>query len=137
MAKLDHPHILNVFEYFEDDANLYIVTELCTGGELFEKIIEKGNLNEREAALIMEQILSALVFCHDRGIVHRDLKPENAIFLTKDPQSVLKVIDFGTSVDITTYPKQFLTEIIGTVRDFLKLNLFGYFHKIDFFEFLT
>lgn len=49
MSKLDHPHILNVYEYFEDANHLYIVTELCTGGELFDKIIEKKRFTEAEA----------------------------------------------------------------------------------------
>lgn len=113
MSKLDHPHILNVFEYFETDTHLYIVTELCTGGELFDKILEKKTFSEAEAAHIMEQILSAVVFCHGHGIVHRDLKPENTLYATKKPDSIIRVIDFGTSVECGIAK---LAEKIGTVR---------------------
>ena len=113
MSKLDHPHILNVYEYFEDDNHLYIVTELCTGGELFDKIIEKKRFSETEASQIMEQMLSAVVFCHKAGIVHRDLKPENTLYATKKPDSIIRVIDFGTSIQVG--PHQ-LHEKIGTVR---------------------
>jgi calcium-dependent protein kinase len=74
------------------------VTELCTGGELFDKIIAKKRFNETECAEVMEQILSAVVFCHKAGIVHRDLKPENIIYATQKPDSIIRVIDFGTSV---------------------------------------
>lgn len=112
MSKLDHPHILKVFEYFEDDTHLYIVTELCTGGELFDKIIEKKRFTETEASQLMEQMLSAVVFCHKAGIVHRDLKPENTLYATKKPDSIIRVIDFGTSIEASLDQ---LHEKIGTV----------------------
>ena len=108
---MDSAHILNVYEYYEDETHLYIVTELCTGGELFDKVIEKKRLTEEEASVIMEQVLSAVVFCHTRGIVHRDMKPENIIFANKDEDSIIKVIDFGTSVEAKGTR---LTEKIGT-----------------------
>lgn len=113
MSKLDHPHILNVYEYFEDAVHLYIVTELCTGGELFDKIIEKKKFNEEEAAKVMEQILSAIVFCHGHNIVHRDLKPENTLYATNKPDAIIRVIDFGTSVEARL---ERLHEKIGTVK---------------------
>jgi calcium-dependent protein kinase len=119
LSKLDHPHILHIFEYFEDDENLYIVTELCVGGELFDKLLSVKKFTEVEAIQIMESMLSAIVFCHKAGITHRDIKPENAIYATKNPDSILKVIDFGTSVK----SKEHLNETIGTVI-FLFNNIF-------------
>ena len=112
---------MNVFEYFEDDVNLYIVTELCRGGELFDRIMKKKHLSEAEASRVMEQILAAIAFCHKKGIVHRDLKPENAIFLSDDPQSILKVIDFGTSIEAGTRK---LSQVIGTVTKTKKVKNF-------------
>jgi calcium-dependent protein kinase len=112
LSKLDHPHILNVYEYFEDENHLYIVTELCTGGELFDKIIEKKRFTEAEAVHAMEQILSAVVFCHGEKIVHRDLKPENILYASKKADSIIRVIDFGTSVQTK---RGNLDEKIGTV----------------------
>lgn len=97
MKKLDHPNIIKMFEFFQDDKRFYIVTELLTGGELFEKIVNNKNYNEAIAAKYMKELLSAIAYCHAHNIVHRDLKPENLLFETHADDSPLKVIDFGTS----------------------------------------
>lgn len=67
----DHPNIIKVFECYEDDKYVYIVTELCTGGELFDRVLSFSCSGERETANIMKQILSAVVYLHNRNIVHR------------------------------------------------------------------
>lgn len=72
--------------------------ELCEGGELFDRITDKGCFSEAEAHEIFLQIMQALNYCHANGICHRDLKPENFLFLTKADDSPLKVIDFGLSI---------------------------------------
>lgn len=97
MQLLDHPNVLKLYEYFEDAKNVYLITELCTGGELFDRIIKEEFFSERVAAKIFKQILQPLNYCHSQGIAHRDLKPENFLFETDDPDSDLKVIDFGLS----------------------------------------
>jgi calcium-dependent protein kinase len=97
LVQLDHPHILKLIEYFEDDKNFYLITELCAGGELFDKIIEKEFFNEYEAAKVFKQMMLGINYCHNNGIVHRDLKPENFLYETKDANSDLKIIDFGLS----------------------------------------
>lgn len=97
LIKLDHPNILKLYEYFEDDKNYYLITELCTGGELFDKIIEKVHYCEEEAAEVFYEILVGINYCHFQGIVHRDLKPENFLLETKDDNSHIKIIDFGLS----------------------------------------
>jgi len=71
--------------------------ELCDGGELFDRIIDKGQFSESEARQIFTQMLQAIYYCHTKGIAHRDLKPENFLFLTKAEDSPIKVIDFGLS----------------------------------------
>ena len=76
---MDHPNIIRIYEYYIDEKNIYIVTEICSGGELFDKIIENGFFNENVAAYIMKQILQAVFYCHSNKIVHRDLKPENVL----------------------------------------------------------
>lgn len=76
---------------------MYIVTELCTGGELFDRIIEYKHFNEKEAADVMYQILNAINYLHKNKIVHRDLKPENLLLDSKNKESILKLVDFGTS----------------------------------------
>lgn len=70
---------------------------LCSGGELFDKISEEQYFNEKDAANIMKQVISAINYCHSRKIVHRDLKPEN-LLLDKDQENPkITIIDFGTS----------------------------------------
>jgi calcium-dependent protein kinase len=72
------------------------VTELCTGGELFDEITNRSYFSEQDAAVIIQQVLSAVKYCHQKQIVHRDLKPENILMDTKN-HNTIKVIDFGTS----------------------------------------
>lgn len=112
LRNLDHPHILKVYEYFSDKNNIYIVTEYCSGGELFDRIVKAGSLSEKKAAGVMNQILLAINYCHKHDIVHRDLKPENILYDTKDENSSLKIIDFGTSAIFNSKTK--LKEHVGT-----------------------
>ena len=97
MMKLDHPNILRLYDYFEDLTNIYLILELCSGGELFDRIIEKKYYNEEEARIIFKQIMKAIRHCHVQGVCHRDLKPENFIMISKDDAYTLKLIDFGLS----------------------------------------
>ena len=110
----DHPTILKVVEYFQDSANFYIVTELCEGGELFDRIVKTHHFNEKKARETMFQLLTAIAYCHDKKIVHRDLKPENILYENESDNSNLKIIDFGTSTLFS--PSQYLEKRIGTVR---------------------
>merc|ERR1712048_609355 len=79
--------------------NIYLVMELCTGGELFDRIIEAGHFTEVQAAILMQQIVRSIYYMHQNHICHRDLKPENFLFTTKEPieKASLKIIDFGLS----------------------------------------
>ncbi|CAD8132757.1 unnamed protein product [Paramecium octaurelia] len=97
LRQLDHPNIIKLYETFEDQRNVYLVMELCEGGELFDRIMDKGCFSEYEAYEIFLQIMQALNYCHSNSICHRDLKPENFLFLTKADDSPIKVIDFGLS----------------------------------------
>ena len=67
----DHPNIIKVYEFYQDDRFFYIVTELCTGGELFDQIIEKKYFSEKRAAQVFKQMMSAVFYCHQHKIVHR------------------------------------------------------------------
>lgn len=103
LRECDHPNIIKLVEVHEDQKYLHLITELCTGGELFDRIIEKtqsdeGHFSERDAAGLVRCILDAISYCHDKAIVHRDLKPENFLFSSKDERTaVIKIIDFGLS----------------------------------------
>ncbi|KAM3147294.1 hypothetical protein pb186bvf_000545 [Paramecium bursaria] len=97
LKNLDHPHIVKLFELYQDDGSYYLVTEYLQGGELFDRIKKMNYFSENKAADYIKQILTAVLYCHDQNIVHRDLKPENIIFVNEEQDSQLKVIDFGTS----------------------------------------
>lgn len=94
---MDHPNVIKLYENFEDSRNVYLVMELCDGGELFDRIIEKGHFSEKEARAIFKDIVSALAHCHSEKICHRDLKPENFLMLNKRENSPVIIIDFGLS----------------------------------------
>lgn len=116
MKVVDHPNIVKLYEFFEDDDNFYIIQEFCSGGQLFEAILKKKTFTENEAAEIMTQVLSAIAHCHQRKIAHRDVKPENLLIdqLSVDQEKfIVKVIDFGISTHFT--PEQKMTLSIGTV----------------------
>ncbi len=71
LCMLSHPNILQTYEFFDDNKNYYIVYEVCNGGQLLEHICEKGSFTEKDAALIMRQVLSALAYAHKNKIVHK------------------------------------------------------------------
>ncbi|CAK0839699.1 unnamed protein product, partial [Prorocentrum cordatum] len=94
MKMMDHP---NIIQEVSDHRNIYLAMELCTGGELFERIIKEGHFGEGDAATVMQQALRAVRYMHEHKIAHRDLKPENFLFQGEAPirDNVLKLIDFG------------------------------------------
>jgi len=96
LKKVRHPSIIALIDIYETDANLYLVMELVTGGELFDKIVEKGQYTERDAATIVMKILSAVQYLHDNQIAHRDLKPENLLLKAGEDTGVM-LSDFGLS----------------------------------------
>jgi len=115
MKLMDHPNIIKLYETFEDHRCLYLVMELCTGGELFDRIIEAGHFTEVQAALLMQQLIRAVHYMHKLDVCHRDLKPENFLFKSKEESvdtNILKIIDFGLSCVIT--PNVKLTTKAGT-----------------------
>lgn len=97
MKNLDHPNVVKLFETFEDDNKIYLIMELCSGGELFDKIVKKGFFTESYACFIMKQIFGVINYLHLKNIAHRDLKPENFLFFDKSSESLIKIIDFGLS----------------------------------------
>lgn len=86
-----------MYESFEDVTNVYLVLEICEGGELFDRIIKKKYYDENGARRLFRQVIKAILYCHAKGVCHRDLKPENFIFLDDGEMSILKLIDFGLS----------------------------------------
>ena len=113
LMNLDHPNIIKIFEYYVDDLNYYVIMEFAEGGELYEQINKLKNFKEKHAAIIMQQLLSAVCYMHSKGIVHRDIKPENIMLENKSSEDLsIKLIDFGTSNFIKN--NQHLSMKIGT-----------------------
>ena len=115
----DHPNIAELYECLEDKRNLYLSMELCTGGELFEAIVNSPDYHfhsERHCASVIRDCLLAIDYCHRLGIVHRDIKPEN-LMLAQAPHEgakypAIKVIDFGLS---RCYEEgEFMKRAVGT-----------------------
>ena len=81
MIKLEHPNIIKLYEVYESEKNIYLIMELCTAGEFFDRIVENTEngiqFTEKQAADLFKQMMSAIKYCHKNGIVHRDLKPKN------------------------------------------------------------
>jgi calcium-dependent protein kinase len=113
LRKLDHPHIVKIFEFYEDEFNLYVVMELCRGGELLDMIIKIGSMNEADASHFMQQVFSAVFYMHSSGIVHRDLKLENMLLDNSQSRNI-KIVDFGTACEFVHGKK--LSQTIGTVN---------------------
>lgn len=133
LQRMDHPNIIKLYETFEDARNVYMVTEyvpnrcrLCTGGELFDKIIQKGFFSEEEARTVFNQIMLALNYCHSQNVAHRDLKPENFLLLDDSPGWPLKLIDFGLSFVYNTgkSTSKGMGTLVGTVIDFLRQSYY-------------
>lgn len=95
--QLDHPNVVRLFEVFRDARKIYLVMELCTGGELFDRIVEDApsGFDELKAATYIREIIAALCYLHAQRFAHRDVKPENFLFHSKEPDSQIKIIDFG------------------------------------------
>ena len=119
-----HANIVSFKEAFEDKDAVYLVMEICEGGELFDRIVSRGHYTERAAASVAKTILEVVkvceknsnlfcifcffpafivVFlcpkvCHEHGVIHRDLKPENFLFSNESETAQLKAIDFGLSI---------------------------------------
>lgn len=99
LRKLDHPNILNIFEYFSNEKYWFFVMEYCKGGDLYEKICEMQYYDESTASHIMKQLLSCISYLNQLGIAHRDLKPENMMVNMKNEKEIeIKLIDFGTAI---------------------------------------
>uniref|UniRef100_A0A1B0B9E4 Protein kinase domain-containing protein n=1 Tax=Glossina palpalis gambiensis TaxID=67801 RepID=A0A1B0B9E4_9MUSC len=96
-TRLTHPNIVQLYETFEDKSKIYLVMELVTGGELFDRIVEKGSYTEKDASDLIRQILEAVAYMHKEGVVHRDLKPENLLFYSPDDDAKIMISDFGLS----------------------------------------
>ncbi|GMF24546.1 unnamed protein product [Phytophthora fragariaefolia] len=92
---IKHPNLIKIEKVYEEHRKVYIIQEMCTGGELYDRVVQRGKYSERDAASIMQQLMSALQALHAHNILHLDIKPENVLFSSKDPDSKILLTDFG------------------------------------------
>ena len=90
-----HENIVKLYDVLQDDLHTYIIMELLTGGELFDRIRQRCQFTEKEASGIMKSLISAMQYMHSQSIVHRDLKPENILFVDGSENAKVKIVDFG------------------------------------------
>lgn len=95
LSSLDHPQIIKIFDTYESEGVLFIVMELVLGGDLFDRVSERGRYSEDDARQVMRSILSAVSYLHSKDIVHRDVKPENILLVSKSSDTEVKITDFG------------------------------------------
>jgi serine/threonine protein kinase len=108
LSSVDHPNIVKYRDHFENEINFYVVTDMCSGGDLHTRITNKS-LKEKDNKLVCISMLNALKYLHEHGICHRDIKPENFAFTMDD---VLVLLDFGCSIQIRDH--EIIEYIYGT-----------------------
>lgn len=128
LQEMKHASIIQFVDVYEDEEYLHLVTELCNGGELFDKIVNRASsssskrsdgdpacFSEREAARVLHEILLAVRYMHRQGIVHRDIKPENILFTSEDDDnSSIKIIDFGLARKFNVRKDVSMSSLVGT-----------------------
>lgn len=95
LKRIKHPNIVGLVDLYDNRQTLYIVMDLVSGGELFDRIVEKGFYSEADASHVIKQLLTAVGYIHSLGIVHRDLKPENLLYYDQSDDSKIMITDFG------------------------------------------
>ncbi|XP_016390951.1 calcium/calmodulin-dependent protein kinase type 1D-like isoform X1 [Sinocyclocheilus rhinocerous] len=97
LRKIKHENIVALEDIYESSNHLYLIMQLVSGGELFDRIVEKGFYTEKDASTLIRQVLDAVNYLHNMGIVHRDLKPENLLYFNPQDGSKIMISDFGLS----------------------------------------
>ncbi|XP_068342184.1 calcium-dependent protein kinase 26-like [Pyrus communis] len=105
-------NVITIKATYEDAVAVHVVMELCAGGELFDRIIQRGHYTERKAAQLTKTIVGVVEACHSLGVMHRDLKPENFLFVNEQEDSPLKAIDFGLSIFFK--PGERFRDVVGS-----------------------
>jgi len=100
MKKVKHKNIIQLYETLDETKKMNLVMELVTGGELFDRIVSKGNYTEKDAATTVLTLCEALKHLHDKKIVHRDLKPENILYKSEADDAPIKLADFGLAREV-------------------------------------
>uniref|UniRef100_A0A673LB10 calcium/calmodulin-dependent protein kinase n=1 Tax=Sinocyclocheilus rhinocerous TaxID=307959 RepID=A0A673LB10_9TELE len=97
---LKHSNIVRLHDSISEEGHHYLILDLVTGGELFEDIVAREYYSEADASHCIQQILEAVLHCHQMGVVHRDLKPENLLLASKSKGAAVKLADFGLAIEV-------------------------------------
>uniref|UniRef100_A0A8C9T317 Calcium/calmodulin-dependent protein kinase IGb n=1 Tax=Scleropages formosus TaxID=113540 RepID=A0A8C9T317_SCLFO len=97
LRRIKHENVVGLEDFYESRTHYYLVMQLVSGGELFDRILDRGVYTEKDASLVIRQVLHGVSYLHKNGIVHRDLKPENLLYFSQDENSKIMISDFGLS----------------------------------------
>lgn len=97
LRRIKHENVVGMEDFYESRTHYYLIMELVSGGELFDRILDRGVYSEKDASTVIQQVLQAVSYLHQNGIVHRDLKPENILYYSPDESSKIMISDFGLS----------------------------------------
>lgn len=131
MAQINHPNIVKLLDAYATEQHCYLVLELMSGGELFDRIVERECYTEEDACQVIVPVIDAIRFCHRLGIAHRDIKPENLLYSDEGAAGIIKVSDFGISKIIS----ESLTHTAVGTPSYIAPEVLegkGYSLKIDF-----
>lgn len=109
LKEFDHEHIICLYDFFEESIQYFLVMERMSGGELFDRIVEKAYYNEKEARDVCKILLEAVGYCHINNVAHRDLKPENLLLVSEEDDGRVKIADFGFAKRVSE-PKSLSTQ---------------------------
>uniref|UniRef100_A0A8D3CCS8 Calcium/calmodulin-dependent protein kinase IGb n=1 Tax=Scophthalmus maximus TaxID=52904 RepID=A0A8D3CCS8_SCOMX len=97
LRRIQHDNVVRMEDFYESRTHYYLIMELVSGGELFDRILDRGVYSEKDASSVIKQVLQAVSYLHQNGVVHRDLKPENILYYSHDENSKVMISDFGLS----------------------------------------
>ncbi|XP_034732136.1 calcium/calmodulin-dependent protein kinase IGb isoform X2 [Etheostoma cragini] len=97
LRRIKHDNVVGLEDLYESSTHYYLLMELVAGGELFDRILDRGVYSEKDASSVIQQVLQAVSYLHENGIVHRDLKPENILYFSQEENSKIMISDFGLS----------------------------------------
>nr|CAD2157039.1 unnamed protein product [Meloidogyne enterolobii] len=113
LGRVKHPFVIRLEEVFRSPTKLFIVMEMASGGEMFDRVVAKGRYTECEARLAIKMLLTGLDYLHRNLITHRDLKPENLLYSDTRPDARLLITDFGLAKQTKSQDER-MTETCGT-----------------------
>ncbi|CAD6199765.1 unnamed protein product [Caenorhabditis auriculariae] len=113
LSRLSHPYVIRLEEVFKSSSRMFIVMQIASGGEMYDRVVAKGRYSENEARDALKMLLNGLSYLHSIRVTHRDLKPENLLYNDSRPEARLLITDFGLAYQATK-PNETMTETCGT-----------------------